>query len=89
MRNRIALSSRAFDKFNGNGVPELLNAQKFLFVVNALGLPSVAVPTHVEQGLPCGVQVVAPMGEDYLALDMAEIVEQELGTIIGQLWDRN
>ena len=62
-------------------IPDLLRAQSPLFVVNLLGLPSVAIPTHVENGLPLGVQLVAPMHDDYFALDIAERLEGELGTL--------
>ncbi len=62
-------------------IPDLLRAQSPLFVVNLLGLPSVAIPTHVENGLPLGVQLVAPMHDDWFALDIAERLETELGTL--------
>ncbi len=40
-----------------------------------LGLPSVAVPTGVVDGLPSGVQVVAARWREDLALDAAEAIE--------------
>ncbi len=62
-------------------VPRLLDAQAPLFLANVLGLPSAAFPTHVENGLPMGVQLFAAMHDDWLALDIAELLERELGTI--------
>lgn len=62
-------------------IPELLDAQKPLFAINLLGLPSVALPTHIQDGLPLGVQLVAPMHDDWFALDVAERLEHELGTL--------
>jgi amidase len=46
-----------------------------MFPTVFLGLPSVAVPTGLAQGLPVGVQVVAARWREDLALDAAEIIE--------------
>jgi len=62
-------------------IPDLLAAQAPSFVVALLGLPSVAIPTHLEDGVPNGVQIVAPMHDDEFALDLAERLEAELGTL--------
>ncbi len=62
-------------------IPEILDAQLPLHAINLLGLPSVALPTHLEDGIPLGVQLVAPMHDDWFALDMAERLESEIGTI--------
>lgn len=40
-----------------------------------LGMPGVAVPTGVAEGLPTGVLVMAPRFREDLALDAAEIIE--------------
>src|SRR5260370_37335114 len=40
-----------------------------------LGMPGVAVPTGVADGLPTGVLVMAPRFREDLALDAAEIIE--------------
>jgi amidase len=50
-------------------------AQQPMFPTVFLGLPSVAVPTGLAQGLPVGVQVVAARWREDLALDAAEIIE--------------
>ena len=62
-----------------DAIPDMLKAQEYLFVVNVLGLPAVAVPTHVAQRAPCGVQLVAPMHDDWFCLDVAEALEREIG----------
>ncbi|MEU1971011.1 amidase family protein [Microbacterium sp. NPDC019599] len=50
--------------------------------VNFLGLPSVAVPTGLdERGMPTGVQLIGPMHGDRLALAAARDVEAALGTL--------
>jgi amidase len=66
-------------------IPEILDSQRPLQAINLLGLPSVALPTHLEGGVPLGVQLVAPMYDDWFALDVAERLEVELGTLWQQL----
>jgi amidase len=53
----------------------LYRAQRPLLAAPLLGLPSVAVPTGVIDGLPMGVQIIAPRWREDLALDAAEIIE--------------
>ncbi|MEM7222197.1 MAG: amidase [Pseudomonadota bacterium] len=43
---------------------------------NLLGLPSVAVPVRAGEGLPQGVQIIAPRFHEDLCLDAAEAMEQ-------------
>lgn len=62
-------------------IPEILDAQKPLQAINMLGLPSVAVPTHLEKGVPLGVQLVVPMHDDWFALNVTERLEREVGTL--------
>ncbi|MBU2981700.1 hypothetical protein KO498_07710 [Lentibacter algarum] len=63
----------------------ILDAQAPLYLVNLLGLPSVALPTHVQDGLPLGVQLMGPQYDDDFALDVAERLEGELGSVLGQM----
>ena len=58
----------------------ILMAQRPLHIVNMLGLPSVAIPTHIENDVPMGVQLIGARNNDYLVLDIAESIEAELGT---------
>ena len=48
---------------------------------NLLGIPSVAVPVGVEDGLPRGVQVYAERWCEQRCLDAAEAIEGDLGSI--------
>ncbi|MEC8982458.1 MAG: indole acetimide hydrolase, partial [Actinomycetota bacterium] len=48
---------------------------------NLLGIPSVAVPVGVSNGLPQGVQCIADRWRDDLALAAAADVEMALGAI--------
>lgn len=45
---------------------------------NFLGLPAVAVPTGIVDGLPSGVQLIGPMHGERLALDAARAIERGL-----------
>ncbi|AVO37521.1 amidase [Pukyongiella litopenaei] len=70
-----------------DSLPEIIAAQAPLLTINLLGLPSAALPTHLEGSVPLGVQLVGPMHEDYFVLDVAERLERELGTIWQHLPD--
>ena len=69
------------DRTGREGVEYVLDGQRPLYVVNLIGLPAVAVPTHLADGLPVGVQLVGAMHDDFPLLDLAERLENELGTL--------
>ena len=48
-------------------------------ICNLLGLPSVAVPVQVVDGLPQSVQLIGPRFHEDLCFDAAEIIEQQQG----------
>ena len=48
-------------------------------ICNLLGLPSVAVPVQVKDGLPQGVQLIAPRFYEDLCLDGAAVIEEHQG----------
>jgi amidase len=48
--------------------------------VNTLGLPAVAVPVGVRDGLPQAVQVIGPRFREDLCLDAAQAIEDRVGT---------
>jgi amidase len=60
---------------------EWLRAIRMVITVNLLGLPSVAVPVGVAEGLPQGVQLIASRFREDLCLDAGEAIERRLGTI--------
>ncbi|SMO95384.1 Amidase [Thalassovita litoralis] len=64
-----------------SALAEISRIQAPLYTVNALGLPSAALPTHLEDGIPVGVQLIGPMHEDGFVLDVAGALEQQLGTL--------
>ncbi|MFC6714153.1 amidase family protein [Branchiibius cervicis] len=69
--------------FDLSGTPatdELWRRHRLVVAVNFLGLPSVALPTHIgRNGLPYGVQVISPRFGEHIALAAASDVERELG----------
>lgn len=45
-------------------------------VANLAGVPSISVPVALADGLPCGLQLLAPWGEEARLLDAAEHLER-------------
>ena len=67
---------------------DILAAQPPLLAINVLGLPSAALPTHLENGSPRGVQLVGPMHQDAFVLYIAERLEREIGNLGKTYTDR-
>ena len=62
-------------------VAETIRDMRMAMAVNALGLPAVAVPVGVGDGLPQAVQVIGPRYREDLCLDAAAAIEERRGTI--------
>lgn len=56
----------------------IMEAQRPMLAVSALGLPGLSVPTGLVDGLPMGVQLVAAPYRDEMLFDTAEIIEAQL-----------
>jgi amidase len=63
------------------GVADNLRVMRMVMAVNALGLPAVAVPVGVQDGLPQVVQLIGPRYREDLCLDAAEALEERHGVI--------
>ena len=63
------------DQEDANVVRALLDAQRPLLAVPALGFPSVVVPTGTAGGAPVGVQVIAGRFREDVCLAVAELIE--------------
>ena len=62
-------------------VAETIHGMRMAMAVNALGLPAVALPVGIGNGLPQSVQVIGPRYREDLCLDAAAVVEDRLGII--------
>jgi len=69
------------DLLNAEWSLQWLRAIRLIVTVNLLGLPSVAVPIGVAEGLPQGIQIIASRFREDLCLDAAEAMERRVGTI--------
>jgi amidase len=56
-------------------VGDIAFAMRAVLPVNALGLPSCAVPVGVDDGLPQGVQLIGPRYREDVLLDAAQAIE--------------
>jgi amidase len=56
-------------------------AIRLVVVVNLLGLPAVATPVGVADGLPQSVQIIGPRYREDLCLDAAEAIEARWGSV--------
>jgi amidase len=61
-------------------VAEIIRGMRMAMAVNALGLPAVALPVGIGDGLPQAVQVIGPRYREDLCLDAAAALENRLGT---------
>ncbi|MFI5983703.1 amidase [Streptomyces sp. NPDC051555] len=57
------------------------SAMRLCTVTSFVGVPAVAVPTGLVDGLPCGVQVVGRAFREDLCLDAARAIEDRLGVL--------
>ncbi len=65
-----------------HGVPfTIKDTMRMAMAVNALGLPAVAVPVGIGDGLPQAVQVIGPRYREDLCLDAAAVNGHRRGTI--------
>ncbi|MBX5329379.1 amidase [Rhodococcus fascians] len=75
------MTAIGYDLSGPEATTQLWRDHRLLVTVNLLGLPSVAVPTGLDSdGIPSGVQLIAPRNGDHIALAAARAVEQSVGT---------
>jgi len=60
------------------GIQTLQNSFIFIAPANCLGLPSVALPMEVDNGLPSGIQIYSEMYREDLCLHAAELIQAEV-----------
>jgi amidase len=54
---------------------------RMAMAVNALGLPAVALPVGIADGLPQAVQIIGPRLREDACLDAAQAIEDRLGIL--------
>jgi amidase len=62
-------------------VADTIRGMRMTFAANSLGLPAVALPVGVAEGLPQAVQLIGGRYREDLCLDAAAAVEERLGII--------
>ena len=62
-------------------VAETIRSMRMAIAANTLGLPAVALPVGIGDGLPQAVQVIGPRCREDLCLDAAAAVEDRVGVI--------
>lgn len=63
------------------GHDRVASGMRLCTVTSFVGLPAVAVPTGLADGLPCGVQIVGRAFREDLCLYAAQAIEDRLGVL--------
>lgn len=72
------LPNRTLD-FATSKIPDIVTMGALTIISNLYGNPAVSIPGGLVDGLPVGLQVLAPHHQDALLLDVALRAEQEIG----------
>ena len=67
-----------FDQRGDQAVKEMLDAHQPMLAISSLGLPGLAVPTGIADGVPVGVQLVAGRFQEELCLSAGAMIENNL-----------
>ncbi|HSK90813.1 MAG TPA: amidase [Euzebyales bacterium] len=72
---------RAGSDLADGAVAATIHDMRLTLAINALGLPAVALPVGIRDGLPQVVQIIGPRYREDLCLDAAAAMEDRLGVI--------
>jgi amidase len=67
-----------FDQGGDEAVRRMLDAHHPMLAISLLGLPGLAVPMGIRDGVPTGVQIVGPRFGEELCLRAGEVIEAHL-----------
>ena len=70
-----------YDLAGAEELNHFIRSMRLTEICNLLGLPSVAIPIHVVDGLPQGIQLIGPRYHEDLCFDAAEVIEQQQGAL--------
>lgn len=70
-----------YDLLGSQQVSDIMRALRLVTAINLLGLPAVAMPVGIINGLPQAVQIIGARYREDLCLDAAEAIEQRVGTL--------
>jgi amidase len=70
-----------FDQRGEQAAAEMLNAHQPLLAISTLGLPGLAVPTGLANGVPIGVQLVAGRFQEGLCLAAGAMIESNFAPL--------
>jgi len=64
-----------YDQQGNEAMRRMLDAHHPMLAISTLGLPGLAVPTGIVEGVPMGVQLVAARFQEELCLSAGEVIE--------------
>jgi amidase len=70
------------------GARDLFDAMMYSYSINYLGLPAGNIPIGLVAGRPCGVQIIGQRFREDMILDAMQVVEDQVGIMAHQLWER-
>jgi amidase len=74
--------AHGFDLESAERTMRMWREASTLMAVPVLGLPGIAVPTGLADGLPVGVQIVGPRFREDLVLGAAEAIEARVTKLV-------
>ncbi len=77
-----------YDQRGFEQTEDLFRSSIYSVGVNYLSVPAGVVPIGLVEGLPAGVQIIGQRYREDLILDAMEAIEQQVGVLVHQLWQR-
>lgn len=71
-----------------DGAKDIFDSMIYSYGINYMGLPAGNVSIGLVDGRPSGVQVVGQRFREDMILDALEVIENQVGIVVKQLWQR-